>query len=82
MYTAHGTNFLDTAVVLDSTYDRCLNVRELETHVQHVAQELKVARPSGRTREDYLGWLDQHSPRALEVIRALISGAAGTRTAQ
>jgi hypothetical protein len=81
MYTALGTAFPDTVTALDSMDNSRLNVREFKMRVQHIAQEPNIACSSRRMREDYLGWLDQHSPRALEVIRALISGAAGTSTA-
>jgi hypothetical protein len=82
MYTTLGTAFPDTAMALDSIYNRPLNARELEMRVQHAAQELTVACPGGRTPEGYRCWRDRHSLRALEVIRALFYGAAGTRTAQ
>jgi hypothetical protein len=72
MRSTLGTDFPEIADALDSMYGRRLNVRDLEHRVHVVAVQLEVPPPSGRTREDYLGWLHEHAPRSMELLQRMI----------
>lgn len=68
-------SFPETESALQAIYGCNLTVRHLEVHVPIVARALGVPGPGGRTREDYLGWVNQHSPDALEMFHSIMRDA-------
>jgi hypothetical protein len=59
----------DIERTLDSLYRRHVKVEELESRVHALATVLEMSPPIGRKPTDYLGWMEQYSPRAMELLQ-------------
>jgi hypothetical protein len=68
-----GTSYRQIEMRLDSMYQRRLRAGELATRASAIASVLDVRPPTGRKQNDYLAWLDQYSPRALELFQDIIT---------
>jgi hypothetical protein len=63
---------------LDSVYQQHFRAEELTTRVSAIAGVFDVRPPTGRKRSDYLVWLDQYSPRVLEVGQNIVTDSGPT----
>jgi hypothetical protein len=69
MGQALGTGY--PRIALESLYGRRLRLKELEHRVHVIAIQMNTPAPVGRTREVYLGWLDKHTPRSMQLMEQL-----------
>jgi hypothetical protein len=68
-----GTAYPQIESALAAIHGRRLNLRELESRIHIIAHQLDMPGPRGRTREDYLNWLNHHSPQGMELLQALVT---------
>jgi hypothetical protein len=72
MGEALGTEY--PHIALESLYGRRLRLKELERRAHVAIIQMNTPAPVGRTREAYLGWLDKHTPRSMQLMEQLWVG--------
>jgi hypothetical protein len=59
-------------IVLNSLLECYIGVREVRFRIPVLAHGLDTPPPTGTCRLDYLEWLDQHSPDALDMLDRMV----------
>jgi hypothetical protein len=63
-------------IALNSIFGCYIGVRELRFRILVLAHGLDTPLPTGIFRLDYLKWLDQHSPDAVDLLDRMVHGPA------
>jgi hypothetical protein len=67
-------------IALNSIVGCYVGVRELRLRIPVLAHGLDTPPPTGTCWLDYLEWLDQHSPDALDLLNRMVHDPASTET--
>jgi hypothetical protein len=67
-------------IALNSIFGCYIDVRELRFRIPILAHGLDTPPPTGTCELDYIEWLDQHSPDALDLLDRMVHGPTPTET--